>query len=69
MVGIFVLDDVFHQMFLCFPYVFPMNWQHFLPYFPFRGFHFGTFTRGSSRSRFGDRRGLHPGENHLENGW
>lgn len=26
------------------------------------GFHFGTFTRGSSRSRFGDRRGLHPGE-------
>ncbi|CAK9014857.1 unnamed protein product, partial [Durusdinium trenchii] len=29
------------------------------------GFHFGTFTRGSSRARFGDRRGLKPGE-HVE---
>ena len=26
------------------------------------GFHFGTFTRGTSRARFGDRRALNPGE-------
>lgn len=26
------------------------------------GFHFGTFTRGSSRARFGDRRALTPGQ-------